>query len=82
MRSGPDVMNYTIMDYFRYRDRTLFCEDVPVAELAAAYGTPLFVYSRRPRCCTTWASCSRRSPRPTRSSATASRPTRTSTSAG
>ncbi|HEY1381061.1 MAG TPA: diaminopimelate decarboxylase [Gemmataceae bacterium] len=34
------------MDFFRYRDRVLFCEDVPVAELAAAYGTPLFVYSQ------------------------------------
>src|SRR5205085_4249231 len=34
------------MDWFRYRDRALFCEDVPVADLAAAYGTPLFVYSQ------------------------------------
>jgi diaminopimelate decarboxylase len=34
------------MDFFRYRDRALYCEDVPVAELAAAHGTPLFVYSR------------------------------------
>jgi diaminopimelate decarboxylase len=34
------------MDWFRYRDRALYCEDVPVADLAAAYGTPLFVYSR------------------------------------
>lgn len=34
------------MDFFRYRDRVLHCEDVPVAELAAAYGTPLFVYSQ------------------------------------
>jgi diaminopimelate decarboxylase len=33
------------MDQFPYRDRQLFCEDVPVADLAAAYGTPLFVYS-------------------------------------
>src|SRR5581483_3142242 len=33
------------MDRFRYRDRVLYCEDVPVADLAAAYGTPLFVYS-------------------------------------
>lgn len=35
------------MDYFSYRDRTLFCEDVPAAELAATYGTPLYVYSRK-----------------------------------
>ena len=34
------------MDFFRYRDRVLHCEDVPVAELAAAYGTPVFVYSQ------------------------------------
>ena len=33
------------MDHFDYRDRTLFCEDVPVPELAAKYGTPLYVYS-------------------------------------
>src|SRR5688572_32763711 len=31
---------------FRSRDRTLFCEDVPVPELAAQYGTPLYVYSQ------------------------------------
>src|SRR5947208_54755 len=34
------------MDFFRYRARVLHCEDVPVAALAAEYGTPLFVYSR------------------------------------
>ncbi len=34
------------MDHFEYRDRTLFCEDVPVPELAETYGTPLYVYSR------------------------------------
>jgi diaminopimelate decarboxylase len=34
------------MDFFRYRAGTLACEDVPAADLAAAYGTPLFVYSR------------------------------------
>ena len=34
------------MDHFVYRDRTLFCEDVPVPELAAQYGTPLYVYSQ------------------------------------
>jgi diaminopimelate decarboxylase len=34
------------MDFFRYRARVLHCEDVPVADLAAAYGTPLFVYSK------------------------------------
>ena len=34
------------MDHFDYRDRTLFCEDVSVPELAAQYGTPLYVYSQ------------------------------------
>jgi diaminopimelate decarboxylase len=35
------------MDYFHYRDRLLYCEDVPVPVLAEKYGTPLFVYSER-----------------------------------
>ncbi|AMV27889.1 Diaminopimelate decarboxylase [Gemmata sp. SH-PL17] len=34
------------MDHFDYRDRTLYCEDVPVPELAEKYGTPLYVYSQ------------------------------------
>src|SRR5436190_19142356 len=34
------------MDHFAYRERTLYCEDVPVPELAAEYGTPLYVYSQ------------------------------------
>ncbi|QEL15993.1 diaminopimelate decarboxylase [Limnoglobus roseus] len=33
------------MDHFAYRNRSLYCDDVPVAELAAHYGTPLYVYS-------------------------------------
>jgi diaminopimelate decarboxylase len=33
------------MDHFSYRGSTLHCEDVPVPTLAAAYGTPLYVYS-------------------------------------
>jgi diaminopimelate decarboxylase len=33
------------MDHFHYRDHVLHCEDVPVSELARAYGTPLYVYS-------------------------------------
>jgi diaminopimelate decarboxylase len=36
-----------VMDYFHYRDRTLHCEEVSVPELAQAYGTPLFVYSKK-----------------------------------
>jgi diaminopimelate decarboxylase len=34
------------MEPFQYRDRRLYCEDVPVAELAARFGTPLYVYSQ------------------------------------
>ena len=34
------------MDHFSYRDRTLFCENVPVRRLAETYGTPLYVYSK------------------------------------
>ncbi|MFO0802560.1 MAG: diaminopimelate decarboxylase [Gemmataceae bacterium] len=34
------------MDHFAYRNRTLFCEETPIAELAETYGTPLYVYSQ------------------------------------
>ena len=34
------------MDHFQYRDRTLFCEDVPVPAIVAKFGTPVFVYSK------------------------------------
>lgn len=34
------------MDHFNYRGNSLFAEDVPVAEIAAQYGTPCYVYSR------------------------------------
>ena len=34
------------MDHFVYRERKLYCEDVPVRALAEQYGTPLFVYSK------------------------------------
>ena len=33
------------MDHFLYRDGQLMAEDVPVAEIAAALGTPFYVYS-------------------------------------
>ncbi|MFQ5806906.1 MAG: diaminopimelate decarboxylase, partial [Phycisphaerae bacterium] len=35
------------MDCFEYRDGVLWCEDLSVEELAARFGTPLYVYSRR-----------------------------------
>jgi len=35
------------MDHFQYRNRVLYCDDVPVPELAQTYGTPLYVYSQK-----------------------------------
>jgi len=35
------------MHYFTYRQRQLFCEDVSVAEITAAHGSPLYLYSRK-----------------------------------
>ncbi|MGB5063824.1 MAG: diaminopimelate decarboxylase [Candidatus Competibacter sp.] len=34
------------MDHFEYRDGRLYAEEVPVADIAAAVGTPCYVYSR------------------------------------
>ena len=34
------------MDHFEYRAGRLFAEDVPVADIAAAVGTPCYIYSR------------------------------------
>jgi diaminopimelate decarboxylase len=34
------------MDHFSYRERVLYCEDVPVRQLAQTYGTPLWIYSK------------------------------------
>lgn len=34
------------MDHFSYRQRSLFCEDIPVSKLAEMYGTPLYIYSK------------------------------------
>jgi len=33
------------MDDFRYRNGALYCEDVPVADIAAEAGTPVYIYS-------------------------------------
>jgi diaminopimelate decarboxylase len=33
------------MDHFAYRDGSLYCEDVPARAIAAAAGTPCYVYS-------------------------------------
>lgn len=34
------------MDHFSYRNQVLYAEDVALAEIAATYGTPCYVYSR------------------------------------
>jgi diaminopimelate decarboxylase len=34
------------MDYFNYQDGVLYVENVPVPDIAAAHGTPCFIYSR------------------------------------
>ena len=34
------------MDYFNYQDGVLYAENVAVPEIAAAHGTPCFIYSR------------------------------------
>jgi diaminopimelate decarboxylase len=34
------------MDHFPYRDSTLYAEDVAVSDIAAAHGTPCYIYSR------------------------------------
>ncbi|MEX0736853.1 MAG: diaminopimelate decarboxylase [Bacteroidota bacterium] len=34
------------MQYFRYQEQELWCEEVPVSELAQEFGTPLYVYSK------------------------------------
>ncbi len=34
------------MDDFCYRGGALYCEDVAIADIAAAYGTPVYVYSK------------------------------------
>lgn len=34
------------MKFFHYKENELYCEDVPLSELAEEFGTPLYVYSR------------------------------------
>ena len=34
------------MDFFTYKDAQLFAEDVAVADIAKAHGTPVYIYSR------------------------------------
>ncbi len=34
------------MQFIHYRDKELYCEDVPLADLAEEFGTPLYVYTK------------------------------------
>ena len=38
------------MDHFQLRDGELYCEDVPLAEIASKLGTPIYVYSTATMC--------------------------------
>lgn len=38
------------MDHFQLKDDELYCEDVPLAAIAAAVGTPVYVYSTATMC--------------------------------
>ncbi|HZT52329.1 MAG TPA: diaminopimelate decarboxylase [Stellaceae bacterium] len=39
--------SHTPMNYFEYREHQLYAEDVPVGDIAARYGTPVYIYSAR-----------------------------------
>ena len=34
------------MNHFEYRNEELYCEEVPLAEIAREVGTPFYCYSR------------------------------------
>src|SRR4029078_7359754 len=38
------------MDHFELKQGELYCEDVPLAEIAASVGTPVYVYSTATMC--------------------------------
>ena len=44
--SGPMVEQAPMTNHFSYRDGQLYCENLPVADLADQYGTPLYIYSQ------------------------------------
>ncbi len=39
-------MKYFDSDYFTYKNNKLYCEDVPVSEIAEKFGTPTYIYSK------------------------------------
>src|SRR5947209_11151562 len=51
LAKGKNLMRWEVaMDHFQLRDGELHCEDVPLAEIAAAVGTPVYVYSTATMC--------------------------------
>src|SRR5512143_3355684 len=44
-RPAQGAVREACMDLFEYRDGHLWCEGRPVRDLAARFGTPLYVYS-------------------------------------
>ncbi len=40
-------MNYIETEYFNYKANQLFCEDIPLIEIANEQGTPTYVYSKK-----------------------------------
>lgn len=39
-------MQYLDSAYFKYKGNNLYCEGVPVSQIAEEYGTPVYIYSR------------------------------------
>jgi diaminopimelate decarboxylase len=35
------------MHYFQYKDKNLYCEEIPVEKIAEAVGTPFYLYSHK-----------------------------------
>src|SRR2546428_8877734 len=38
-------LHFALMHSFHYRDGRLYCEEVDLAQVAEAFGTPLYIYS-------------------------------------
>ena len=40
-------MEESFSSYFKYKGNQLFCEDIPVKDIAFEYGTPVYIYSKK-----------------------------------
>lgn len=40
-------MEYFNSEYFTYKDKLLYCEDVPLEDIADKFGTPVYIYSKK-----------------------------------